>query len=163
MDRFLEFESGTRAKAIKNLSLAEDHLHDHFPGFPVMPASLIIEGLAQTGGILVGEATDFQERVVLGKIPKATFHDIACAGDQLIYDVELTDMRPQQGAMVSGTATVDGRLIAEVEVFFVHLDRAHTPHMTGGENFVFTDEMLTMLRLVRAQGAAAQMPDTPTG
>ena len=57
IDRFLEFNSGRSCQSVKNVSLAEEHLHDHFPGYPVMPASLIIEGLAQTGGILVGEAT----------------------------------------------------------------------------------------------------------
>src|SRR4051812_31658678 len=56
IDKFLEFRSGQFARAIKNLTLAEEHLHDHYPGYPVMPASLIIEGLAQTGGILGGEA-----------------------------------------------------------------------------------------------------------
>ena len=55
IDRFVEFESGKRAVAIKNVTLAEDHLHDHFPGWPTMPNSLITEGLAQTGGLLVGE------------------------------------------------------------------------------------------------------------
>ena len=54
IDKFLEFRSGEFARAVKNVTLAEEHLHDHFPGYPVMPASLIIEGLAQAGGILVG-------------------------------------------------------------------------------------------------------------
>ena len=61
--------SGKSARAVKNLSLAEDHFADHFPGYPVMPAALILEGLAQTGGILVGEANDFREKVVLAKVP----------------------------------------------------------------------------------------------
>ncbi|MBN2446726.1 MAG: beta-hydroxyacyl-ACP dehydratase, partial [Phycisphaerae bacterium] len=56
IDRFEVFESGRRAVAVKNVTLAEDHLHDHFPGFPIMPASIMIEGMAQTAGILVGEA-----------------------------------------------------------------------------------------------------------
>ena len=73
IDKFLEFRSGQFARAIKNLTLAEEHLHDHFPGYPVMPASLIIEGLAQTGGILVGEAGGFAEKVILAKIPRAEF------------------------------------------------------------------------------------------
>ena len=93
IDKFLEFKSGEFARAIKNLTLAEEHLHDHFPGYPVMPASLIIEGLAQTGGILVGEAGGFAEKVVLAKIPRAEFFGVACAGDQLIYEVTLTDLR----------------------------------------------------------------------
>ena len=162
LDRFLEFEPGRRAVAVKNVSLAEEHLHDHFPGFPVMPASLIIEGLAQTGGILIGEVNDFTERVVLGKIPKAEFFDLACAGDQLIYEVELADLR-EEGAVVTGTATVDGRLVARVELFFVHLDRARTAHLSLDNNFVFSEEMLSMLRLVRAESAAAPISDTPAG
>ena len=65
IDRFVEFEPGKSATAVKNLTAAEDHYADHFPGFPVMPAALILEGLAQTGGILVGEANQFREKVVL--------------------------------------------------------------------------------------------------
>ena len=67
IDKFLEFRSGQFARAIKNLTLAEEHLHDHFPGYPVMPASLIIEGLAQTGGILVGEAGGFRRESCPGQ------------------------------------------------------------------------------------------------
>src|ERR687898_46307 len=72
IDRFIEFESGKTAKAIKNVTLAEEHLHDHYPGFPVMPGSLMLEGMAQTGGILLGEANDFRHIVILAKIPKVT-------------------------------------------------------------------------------------------
>ena len=101
IDRFLEFQSGKRARAVKNLSLAEEYFADHFPGYPVMPGTLILEGLAQTGGILVGEANDFQEKVILAKIPWARFHREAFAGEQLIYDVELLHLRPE-GAAVQG-------------------------------------------------------------
>ena len=80
IDKFVEFESGKRAVAIKNLSLAEEHLHDHFPGFPVMPPSLMIEGMAQTAGILVGEARDFAEKVILAKVRRAVFNGIARPG-----------------------------------------------------------------------------------
>ena len=85
IDRFVDFQSGKSARAVKNLSLAEDHFRDHFPGYPVMPAALILEGLAQTGGILVGEVNNFQEKVVLAKVPRAVFHREMLAGEQLIY------------------------------------------------------------------------------
>src|SRR3989442_8240520 len=93
IDRFLSFESGKSARAVKNLSLAEDVFADHFPGYPVMPAALILEGLAQTGGILVGEANDFREKVVLAKINWARFQREAVAGQQLVYDAELLSLR----------------------------------------------------------------------
>ena len=74
IDKFLEFRSGQFARAIKNLTLAEEHLARSLSrDIPVMPASLIIEGLAQTGGILVGEAGGFAEKVVLAKIPRRSF------------------------------------------------------------------------------------------
>src|SRR5437773_7818942 len=93
IDRFLAFNRGKSARALKNLSLAEDVFAEHFPGYPVMPASLILEGLAQTGGILVGEANDFREKVVLAKINSARFHREAVAGQQLVYDAELLTIR----------------------------------------------------------------------
>jgi len=104
IDRFLEFHGGKSARALKNLSLAEDHFADHFPGYPVMPGALLLEGLAQTGGILVGEANEFREKVVLAKINAATFHREALAGETLVYAVELINLRPE-GAAVQGRIT----------------------------------------------------------
>src|ERR1044072_5650866 len=93
IDRIAEFHSGKSARAVKNLSLAEDYFADHFPGYPVMPAALILEGLAQTGGILAGKANNFQEKVVLAKITSARFYGEALAGQQLTYDVEILQLR----------------------------------------------------------------------
>src|SRR6516164_3269642 len=137
IDRFVEFQPGKSARAIKNLSRAEDHFADHFPGYPVMPASLMLEGLAQTGGILVGEANDFREKVVLAKIPHARFYREALAGEQLVYDTEIVHMRPE-GAAVEGKATANGELVAEAEIFFAHLDQSRSRQAFGDSNFVFT-------------------------
>jgi 3-hydroxyacyl-[acyl-carrier-protein] dehydratase len=155
IDRFLEFERGKSAKAIKNLSLAEDYFADHFPGYPVFPGCFLLEGLAQTGGILVGEANDFREKVVLAKIPKAHFHREAMAGERLIYDVELLHYRPE-GASVQGRASLakpgslePGPLVAEAEIFFAHLDQARSRQIFGDHNFVFTGELKHLLGLAR--------------
>src|SRR5207248_8974924 len=99
IDRFLAFESKKSARALKNLSLAEDYFAEHYPGFPVMPAALILEGLAQTGGILVGEAKDFKEKVVLAKIPTARFHREALAGETLTYEAKVLTLR-DEGASI---------------------------------------------------------------
>src|SRR5690606_41494140 len=77
IDRFTEFTSGRTATAVKNVSLAEEHLHDHFPGAPLMPNSLVIEGLAQTGGLLAAAHNDVEERVVLAEVAEARFHLVA--------------------------------------------------------------------------------------
>jgi 3-hydroxyacyl-[acyl-carrier-protein] dehydratase len=148
IDRFLEFESGKSARAVKNLSLAEDHFADHFPGWPVMPAPLILEGLAQAGGILVGEANDFREKVVLAKVPRAVFHREMLAGEQLVYEVELLHLRPE-GASVGGRVVVDGAVTTEAEIFFAHLDQARSRQLFGDHNFVFSGELKHLLGLAR--------------
>jgi 3-hydroxyacyl-[acyl-carrier-protein] dehydratase len=120
IDRFTEFQSGRTATAIKNVSLAEEHLHDHFPGAPVMPNSLVIEGLAQSGGLLVAEHGGFEERVVLAKVARAQFQFSAVPGDTLTYRVTIDDIH-KDGAIVSGTSQVGERRHGEVQLFFAHL------------------------------------------
>src|SRR5438874_1038259 len=148
IDRFLDFQKGKSAKAVKNLSLAEDHFADHFPGYPVMPGPLILEGLAQAGGILVGDANDYREKVVLAKIPRARFHRDALAGEQLVYEVELLHLRPE-GASVQGRVTSGGEVVAEAEIFFAHLDQARSQQLFGDRNFVFSGELKHLLGLAK--------------
>src|SRR5438445_5358994 len=157
IDRFLGFHRGKSARALKNLRLAEDFFADHFPGYPIMPASLILEGLAQTGGILVGEVNDFREKVVLAKIPWARFQRDALAGEQLVYDAELLHMRPE-GAAVHGRASINGELVVEAEIFFAHLDRSRSQQLFGEQNFVFTGELKRVLGLAKHLGDGAGTP-----
>src|SRR5436305_4988395 len=140
IDRFLSFESGKSARTVKNLSLAEDYFADHFPGYPVMPACFILEGLAQTGGILVGEANDFREKVVLAKFPRAVFHREVLAGEQLVYEAAIQVLRPEGGA-VAGRVTSDGELVAEAEIFFAHLDQSRSGIDFGEQHFVFSGDL----------------------
>ena len=159
IDRFLEFHRGQAARAIKNLSMAEDLFAEHFPGYPVMPAALILEGLAQTGGILVGEANDFKEKVVLAKIVSARFTREALAGETLIYDVKMLTLR-EEGASILGRvhafpagtpipAELPQAPLAEAEIFFAHLDQARSQQLFGDHNFVFSGELKHMLGLAR--------------
>ena len=143
IDRFLEFESGRRAKAIKNISLAEDHLHDHFPYYPMIPNSLVIEGIAQTGGLLVCEHNQFTEKVVLAKLPKAVFHCEAVPGDTLTYTATIDYIRPE-GAMVTATSHKGDVLHAEAEIVFAHLNDSRLGSLFDPETF------LRMMRLLGA-------------
>jgi 3-hydroxyacyl-[acyl-carrier-protein] dehydratase len=155
IDRFTEFQSGHSATAIKNLSHAEDHFAQHFPGYPIMPACLILEGLAQTGGILVGEAKQFQEKVVLAKIPSAKFYAEVMPGEQLTYTTTIIDVRPE-GAIVSGRVMCGDTLICEAEIFFAHLDQNRSRQAFGDDNFVFSGELTYLLG--QAKLAAKQLP-----
>ncbi len=121
IDRFIEFECGRQAKAIKNISLAEDYLQDHFPGYPVMPASLIIEGVAQTGGLLVAECSDFREKVVLAKISSARFYGEAVPGDTLVYTATIEALH-KDGAAVQATVDRGETRLGEIQLMFAHLD-----------------------------------------
>jgi 3-hydroxyacyl-[acyl-carrier-protein] dehydratase len=147
IDKFIEFESGRRAVAVKNVTLAEEHLHDHFPGFPVMPECLMIEGMAQTAGILVGEANDFQEKVILAKINKAAFFHYVRPGDSIRLEAEIQTLAPE-AASTSGKITCGDRLIAEINLMFSHIDQNLAGKTFPKENFVFTGTFTSLLREV---------------
>lgn len=99
IDRVVELRL-RRMVAIKNVSLAEEHLHDHFAAdpehglaaLPIMPASLILEGVAQTSGILVGHAEEVREKVILAKINRAEIEADATPGTTLRYTATIERM-----------------------------------------------------------------------
>ncbi len=136
IDKFVEFHSGRRAVAVKNVTLAEEHLHDHFPGFPVMPESLMIEAMAQTAGILVGEAKKFQEKVILAKVQKAVFFDYAKPGDTIELDAKIESIT-SEAASTKGKITREGKLVAEIDLMFSHIDQNLGGKEFPAENFVF--------------------------
>jgi len=131
--------------AVKNVTLAEEHLHDHFPGFPVMPECLMIEAMAQTSGILVGEANSFKEKVILAKIKKAVFYDYVRPGDTIRIDTKIESIVPE-AASTSGKITCSEKLIAEIDLMFSHIDQNLAGKEFPQENFVFTDTFKSLLQ-----------------
>ncbi len=145
IDKFVEFDSGKRAVAIKNVTLAEEHLHDHFPGFPVMPECLMIEAMAQTSGILVGEAKRFKEKVILAKIKRCAFFDYVKPGDTIKLEAKIESIAPE-AASTSGKITRGEKLIAEIDLIFSHIDRNLAGKEFPEENFVFTEMFKSLMR-----------------
>ncbi len=143
VDRFTEFVSGSHAKGIKNVSLDEEVVDEYSPGYPVLPPTLIIEGMAQIGGILVAEHFEFKKRVVLAKVGKAVFHQPARVGDQLLYAVKM-DAVQDNGATVSSTSHCDQVLQAEIDLMFAFLEDGR---FTDGPLFKPGD-LESMLRLM---------------
>jgi 3-hydroxyacyl-[acyl-carrier-protein] dehydratase len=152
IDKFTEFTPRTSATAIKNVSLAEEHLHDLYPAFPIVPHSLIVEGMAQTAGILVGEARNFAEKVILAKVGKATFHRLVRPGDTITYAASIQQLS-EQGASIEGKVTVGPDLVAEIELMFSHIDQNMAGLKFPEHNFVFTEQFTELLTTYR-QGAA---------
>ena len=148
IDKFIEFESGKRAVALKNVTLAEEHLHDHFPGFPVMPECLCIEAMAQTAGILVGEAKKFQEKVILAKIKKAVFFDYIKPGDTIELEAKIESIAPE-AAGTSGRITRSEKLLAEIDLMFSHIDQNLGGKEFPEENFVFGADTSVFQSLLR--------------
>ena len=153
IDKFVEFHSKTSATALKNVSLAEEHLHDLYPAFPIMPQCLIIEGMAQTAGILVGEARNFAEKVILAKIGRATFHRLVRPGETLVYRAKIEQLNAA-GASISGQVRSGldpaAPLVAEIDMMFSHIDKNMAGTAFPEENFVFTEQFTELLKTYRS-------------
>lgn len=159
LDRILSLEKSVACVAIKNVSAAEEVLHDHFAAsarcaaVPVLPNTLIVEGFAQCAGILVGHARDFKEKVLLAKIAKAEFDPNLAAGPgtTLRYTARIERI-DAAGAQTAGTvelvdsATGQARPFAAIEMMFSHIDQNMKGLEFPDENFVFTDLFFDLLR-----------------
>ena len=154
IDKFTEFTSRVSATAVKNVTLAEEHLHDLYPAFPIVPHSLIVEGMAQTAGILVGEARNFEEKVILAKIGRAAFHRLVRPGDTIAYNATI-DQLNEQGASISGKVTVGAELVAEIELMFSHIDQNLAGLEFPEHNFVFTEQFTELLKTYRTNASIA--------
>ncbi|MBL9119541.1 MAG: beta-hydroxyacyl-ACP dehydratase [Phycisphaerae bacterium] len=156
IDTITAFEPKTRMVAIKNVSMAEEHLHAHFaadadgPARPLMPNSLILEGMAQTAGILVGSVHDFREKVVLAKVQNATITGDVGPGQTIRYDARIERMDAMGASTVGIVSRFDHRdgewrEIGTIELMFSHLDQNMQGMQFPEENFVFGENFRTIL------------------
>lgn len=160
IDRIVELVPRERLVAIKNVSLAEEHLHDHFgaagdlPAMPLMPGSLIVEGMAQTAGILVGHAGDFREKVLLAKVSTVELERDATPGTTLRYSATI-DRFDDAGASTKGVVELishdaagprPAQTIGRIDLLFTHLDKNMAGTIFPEHNFVFSESFRTLLR-----------------
>lgn len=123
VDRIIKYVPGKFAVGIKNVTFNEPHFQGHFPGRPIMPGVLIVEAMAQVGGVVLTQMADVQGGLFMfAGIDKVRFRQPVVPGDQLIMTVELLSVKRRRFGAMQGRAEVDGRLVAEGELKFALVD-----------------------------------------
>ncbi len=124
IDRVLETNE-TTIRALKNVTVNEPFFQGHFPEHPVMPGVLLVEAMAQAGGLLLLRAVDEREGKLLyfSGIDKCRFRRPVIPGDQVVFEVEVLSHR-QAFAKLQGRATVDGELACEAELLSAMVERS---------------------------------------
>ena len=113
VDRILEFEPGRRIVGLKNVSANEPFFSGHFPGHPIMPGVLIVEAMAQVGGVLASRLPGAERKLAyLATIDRCRFRRPVMPGDQLITEVVVIRVRGRVGKM-RATGRVDGEVVAD--------------------------------------------------
>jgi len=125
VDRILEIELGKRVVGVKNVTINEPFFAGHFPGHPIMPGVLILEGMAQVGCFLLMRSLNLKgvkKVVYFTGIDRARFRRPVVPGDQIRFEVSIVQLRRQMCRM-KGAALVDGKIAAEAEMNAVVVDR----------------------------------------
>lgn len=117
VDRIVELEKDTRAVGIKNVSVNEPFFQGHFPGNPIMPGVLIVEGMAQVGAaLLLSSIPDRRDKLIFFTgIDQCRFRKPVVPGDSIRYELEVLKLRPRVCRM-RGKAFVEDQLVAEAEI-----------------------------------------------
>ena len=118
IDRVIKLESGKEISALKNVTINEPFFQGHFPEKPIMPGVLIVEAMAQAGGVLVIESMPKEmhgQSVFFLGMDKVRFRKPVVPGDQLIFEVKILKIR-SKAVKLSGKASVDDTLVAEAEI-----------------------------------------------
>ncbi len=129
IDRVLDLESGKSIYAYKNVSISENIFQGHFPGHPIYPGVMIVEGLAQAGGILAFKSLSEEEQkdtsnkvVYFMSIDKCKFRAPVTPGDRLDYKISVIKHRGNIWVL-KGEAYVDGKLVTEAELKAMIVDK----------------------------------------
>ena len=124
IDRIVEFEENKRVVGIKNVTINEPFFQGHFPGHPIMPGVLLIEAMAQVGGVMAlkSEAEPLKKVIYFMSIDKAKFRKPVVPGDQVRFELELIKKRSAIRTF-KGVALVDGAVVAEAEMMAMIVDK----------------------------------------
>ena len=135
--RFEVLKKGVRALAVKSYTGREDFFKEHFPQKPLVPETLLIEMIAQAGGILFGLGLDFQKEVILAKIEDARFYAPVPPPCALTIEARLDDER-EDGAWIHGSVTCKNKKIMEAKILLAAVDGL----VEGKKNIVFNERLM---------------------
>ncbi|MBD1938744.1 3-hydroxyacyl-ACP dehydratase FabZ [Microcoleus sp. FACHB-68] len=123
VDRIIDYVPEKMAVGIKNVSINEPHFQGHFPGRPIMPGVLIVEAMAQVGGVVMTQLPNLPPGLFMfAGIDKVRFRRPVVPGDQLVMTVELICVKGRRFAKMQGRAEVDGQRVTEGELLFSLVD-----------------------------------------
>ena len=123
VDKVVEYIPGQKAVALKNVTLNEPQFQGHFPDRPLMPGVLIVESMAQVGGIIVTQMPDIPKGLfVFAGINNVKFRKPVVPGDQLVITCELLTIKRKRFGKVKGEVKVDGDLVCSGELMFSLVD-----------------------------------------
>jgi 3-hydroxyacyl-[acyl-carrier-protein] dehydratase len=120
VDRIIDYVPGKQATGIKNVTFNEPHFQGHFPNRPIMPGVMIVEAMAQVGGVVLTQMAEKVENglFMFAGIDKVRFRRPVVPGDQLVMTVELLSVKGRRFGKMQGRAEVDGQLACEGELMF---------------------------------------------
>ncbi|PZO55766.1 MAG: 3-hydroxyacyl-[acyl-carrier-protein] dehydratase FabZ [Phormidesmis priestleyi] len=122
VDRIIDYVPGERAVGLKNVTFNEPHFQGHFPGRPIMPGVLIVEAMAQVGGIVLSQMPGVNGLCVFAGIDKVKFRRPVVPGDQLLITTELITVKRLRFGKMKSRAEVDGQLVCEGNLMFSIVD-----------------------------------------
>ena len=123
VDRVIEHIPGEKAVAIKNITINEPQFQGHFPERPLMPGVLIVESMAQVGGLIVTQMPDLPSGLfVFAGIDNVKFRRPVVPGDQLVITCQLLSIKRKRFGKVKGEAHVEGKLVCSGELMFSLVD-----------------------------------------
>jgi len=123
VDRVIEHIPGEKAVAIKNITINEPQFQGHFPERPLMPGVLIVESMAQVGGLIVTQMPDLPSGLfVFAGINNVKFRRPVVPGDQLVITCQLLSIKRKRFGKVKGEAHVEGKLVCSGELMFSLVD-----------------------------------------
>ena len=149
IESFEVLKKGSYSRARKSFSGREGFFRDHFPGKPLVPETLMIEMIAQTGGVLLGVGINFEKEVILAKIGQAKFHRAVRPPCQFLIEATIDGER-EEGAWILGTVKSDGKLIAEASILLVTIDsleNGHKKRIVFNEDFLKHYDILNVVKM----------------